>query len=176
MYEYLMNNAKLYSIHQYYQWMNLSDATKAFIRSVDARRASIDRERALFFTLCVSESDDWTALQRALQNGGKPSEFFEKNMDWAFGSFILPRHREAFLWAVDHCLNRPYPTGLERRPLRANHYIPYLNLICFRIARSFASEAVVDADLCDILTGSPARRAGICPRMRWRLLRGAHRL
>ena len=93
MYEYLMNNAKLYSIHQYYQWMNLSDATKAFIRSVDARRASIDRERALFFTPYVSEGDDWTALQTALQNGRKPSKFFEKHMDWAFGSFILPRHR-----------------------------------------------------------------------------------
>lgn len=151
--EYLMHNANLCSIRQHYQWMNLSDATKTFMRSVDARRASIDRERALFFTPYVSEGDDWTALQNALQNGGKPSEFFEKHMDWAFGSFILPRHREAFLWAVDHCLDRPYPTGWERRPLRANHYIPYLNLICFRIARSFASEAVIDADLCDILTG-----------------------
>lgn len=151
--EFLMNNAGLYSVCQFYQWMNLSEETKAFLREIDARRASVSRERALFFSLQAEQSDDWAALRTALQNGQKPSEYFEKHMDWAFGTFILPRHREAFLWAVNHCLERPYPTGWERRPLRSKHYISYMDLICSEIARSFAGGAVVDADLCDILTG-----------------------
>ena len=151
--EFLMNNAGLYSVCQFYQWMNLSEEAKAFLREIDARRASVGRERALFFSLQAEQSDDFAALRTALQNGQKPSEYFEKHMDWAFGTFILPRHREAFLWAVDHCLERPYPTGWERRPLRSKHYLSYMDLICGEIARSFAGGAVVDADLCDILTG-----------------------
>ena len=151
--EFLIHNAGLYSVHQFYQWMNLSEDTKAFLREIDARRASVSRERALFFSLQTERSDDFAALRTMLQNGQKPSEYFEKHMDWAFGTFILPRHREAFLWAVDHCLERPYPTGWERRPLRSKHYLSYMDLICGEIARSFAGGAIVDADLCDILTG-----------------------
>ena len=151
--EFLMHNAGLYSVHQFYQWMNLSEDAKAFLRKIDARRVSVSRERALFFSLQTERSDDFAALRTTLQNGQKPSEYFEKHMDWAFGTFILPRHREAFLWAVDHCLERPYPTGWERRPLRSKHYLSYMDLICGEIARSFAGGAIVDADLCDILTG-----------------------
>ena len=77
--EFLMNNAGLYSVCQFYQWMNLSEEAKAFLREIDARRASVGRERALFFSLQAEQSDDWASrLRTALQNGQKPSESFEE--------------------------------------------------------------------------------------------------
>ena len=148
-----MQGIDSFSMMQLYQWRNASPEAKAFIQAIDEKRKSVSAEKKKFFSLRFTEAKDYTALRDALAKGQKPSEFFERHMAWMFGPYILPRHREAFLWAADHCLDRPYTLGWARRPLRSTLYVNYVRLLCDNIIRQFSDKAVVDADICDILSG-----------------------
>ena len=135
------------------QYPNASPQALALAQAVQERRKKVSPERMQFFTSRYIESKDYEALVAALKAGGKPSEFFQKEMKWMFGPCILERHREAFLWAADHCLERPYTLGWSRRPLRSPYYQSYDATLC-NIARRFCVRAVVDADVCDLLSGN----------------------
>ena len=150
----MMYSSDSQSVLQLYRWLNISAEAKAYLQSVDAGRQSVSEEHKKFFSSFASESRDAAALFSALRKGQKPSEFFRKHMDWMFGTYILPRHREAFLWAADHCPERPYTQGLLRRPLRSPDYADYMQVIRHGIIRRFADQAVIDADVCDILSGN----------------------
>ncbi|MBQ6961873.1 MAG: DUF4132 domain-containing protein [Clostridia bacterium] len=136
-----------------YRYPNASPQALAFAQAVEERRKKVSTERMLFFTARYSESKDYESLTVALKAGRKPSEFFQKEMKWMFGPCISERHREAFLWAADHCLDRPYTMGWFRRPLRSPSYQSYDAMLCM-IARQFYVRAVVDADVCDVLSGN----------------------
>ncbi|MBE5766437.1 MAG: DUF4132 domain-containing protein [Clostridiales bacterium] len=84
---------------------------------------------------------------------GSPSEFFLQKMPWIFGPIILPRFKDAFLWAVDHCNQWPYQRGWYRRSCRTENYAYYSDIMQ-EIASAFEMQMPVDADICDILEGN----------------------
>ena len=79
----------------------------------------------------------------------KPSEFMKKKMGWLFDGYILPRFKDALLYAMDNCKNWPYSSSYYRRPFRKDTY--YMdNLI--RIIKSFHDALVMDYSITDILS------------------------
>lgn len=136
-----------------FQYQKVSPQALAYAQAVKERRKKVSPEQILFFSIRYSESKDYESMAAALKAGFNPSEFFQKEMKWMFGPCILDRHREAFLWAADHCLERPYTLGWFRRPLRSPYYTSYDAMLC-TIARQFCVRAVVDADVCDVLSGN----------------------
>ena len=136
-----------------FQYQKVSPQALAYVQAVKERRKKVSPEQILFFSIRYSESKDYESMAAALKAGFNPSEFFQKEMKWMFGPCILDRHQEAFLWAADHCLERPYTLGWFRRPLRSPYYTSYDAMLC-TIARQFCVRAVVDADVCDVLSGN----------------------
>ena len=136
-----------------FQYQKVSPQALAYAQAVKERRKKVSPEQILFFSIRYSESKDYESMAAALKAGFNPSEFFQKEMKWMFGPCILDRHREAFLWAANHCLDRPYTMGWFRRPLRSPSYQSYDAMLCM-IARQFYVRAVVDADVCDVLSGN----------------------
>jgi len=83
----------------------------------------------------------------------KPSEFVLDRLSWAFGTIIAEEYRASVLWAVDACINWPYSTGWERRPMRSGNYILHSDRI-FSILRDFSKLTDMGVSLADILTGN----------------------
>lgn len=130
----------------------LSEEARSFLDSVIARCSSLTEEQRFFFSAQSWNSALAGKLLAFLKAGGKPSAFFRQETAWVRGTCILHRHWDAFLWAVDACIARPYPQGWMRRPFRSNRYSDYVYAI-IDIAKGFSTRAIVDADLCDILAG-----------------------
>lgn len=83
----------------------------------------------------------------------KPSAFFLSEMPWIFGSFVYDRFREAFLHIVDQISEYPYSVGWGRRSFRSGNYLSYAERIS-NILLHFRDPHCLDADICDVLTGS----------------------
>ena len=131
----------------------LSEDARAFIDAADARKAGQPEDIRMLFSNRYWNCDLLNQLAASLRAGQKPSAFFAEKLSRVCGTFILPRWWESFLWAIDACRDRPYPRGIFRRPFRSDHYVAYPYLIA-GIARRFAYQAIVDADLVDILSGN----------------------
>ena len=125
---------------------------KEYAEGIFQKRKGIEEDKLLFTSTARYQSTKtFAALEKALEDGEKPSTFFEQKASWLFGTFILPRFKEAFFWAVDACREWPYSMGWARRPLRSPSYGDYaakINSIVWHF-----SNCMVDADLCGLLTG-----------------------
>lgn len=127
---------------------------RKFEKKLEARRAKGGKELKKF----LEEFGGWDskrhdALRDEFEKGLKPSEFFLERFPSIFGSWIPERNRDAFLWAIDHCLERPYETGWSRRPIRSPKYVDYVGVI-EDIVSNFTEVAVLDEELADILSGN----------------------
>lgn len=90
----------------------------------------------------------------------KPSQFFQKEMPWIFGTIVQDRFRDAFLQIADNI--RDYSCGVShrRRSYRSDRYLRYVHRL-ESILVSFRFSGYLDADICDILTGNISEGA-IC--------------
>ena len=90
---------------------------KEYAEGIFQKRKGIEEDKLLFTSTARYQSTKtFAALEKALEDGEKPSTFFEQKASWLFGTFILPRFKEAFFWAVDACREWPYSIGWARRP------------------------------------------------------------
>lgn len=93
-------------------------------------------------------------LERGLRTGTykKPSEFFLKNCGELFKGYILPRHKDAFLYAVDHITDWTYSTGYYRRSFRSKYYSKYMGRF-INVISAFAPKSgfYMDYDICDLI-------------------------
>ena len=134
----------------------LSDGAARFLERVEGRKSGLSEDQRALFSRIGRKDKDSKYVQKlnaCLASGEKPSAFFQHSAAWAQDTCILNRHWNAFLWAIDACLERPYPQGWLRRPFRSDRYADYFHIILM-IARQFACAAIVDAELVDILTGN----------------------
>lgn len=83
----------------------------------------------------------------------KPSEFFLAEMPWIFGLIVYDRFKNAFLHIVDQIRDYPYSVGWGRRTFRSNNYLNYCERIT-TVVYHFREPHCIDADICDVLTGS----------------------
>ena len=134
---------------------------REFEKQLKERRDKGDKKIKKFldgFSSWRSKGKSEDELRSELEKGRKPSEFFLERFPSLFGSWIPERNRAAFLWAVDACLERPYQTGYSRRSMRSSKYSDYIDVIRW-ILYSFTNDAVVDAELADVLSGAIPQEA-----------------
>lgn len=93
------------------------------------------------------------AMYNELANGSKPSEALLKHFPKLLGSYLPERFRDALVWAVDACRERPCQTGLLRRSVRSSRYEDYVDVV-LEIAYRFVCVCVIDEELADILSGN----------------------
>lgn len=143
--------------YEYNYFMVTTPAAREYAKRVEeeakSRQSHLSKEQRAFFDksdLCLNSGKLLDALIDALDNGVLPSVYIAKNMEWIFGTYILPRHRNAVLWAVDHCIDWPYTGGLFRPTIRSRRYrVHCLNIV--NLLHDFYMCSMVDFDLCDIL-------------------------
>ena len=83
----------------------------------------------------------------------KPSEFFLAEMPWIFGLVVYDRFRDAFLYIADSVFSYPHAVGMGRRSFRSRNYANYLYRFTMMLD-TFMSPALMDADICDLLSGN----------------------
>ncbi len=121
------------------------------------RTKNLTQQQKDFFGRNFYASSYYISLTEGLRSGRfqKPSEFIEQELNWAFGTFLSadPRHKDALLWSVDHCIDFPYAQGWNRRPVRTKSYLPYCNVIIHYI-HGFTARINYCGNICDILSGN----------------------
>ncbi len=138
------------------QWLprDLTEETRSFLEAAEDRRRELtDDQKAFFCRHRYWNSPLYEKLKGFLKTGEAPSVFFRNITGWAEGTCILSRYWEAFLRSLDRCTLYPYPQGLTRRPFRSDRYSDHLYSIMW-IVGNFSNLAIIDADLCDILSGN----------------------
>lgn len=140
-----------------YQARSLSEAARSYAERIIRRRASLNASKRSFIRRDALKSPEFNAFYSDLMEGriSSVSKYFTEHLPWLFetDAAILPRNRAAFLWALDHCTERPYNLGWIRRPIRSNNLGRHISTIWLILER-FTEMAVVDADICDILSGN----------------------
>ncbi len=138
----------------------LSPTAREYIKRMSEEASEkhkhLSPEQQDFFTIRqrrYSEKDPYAEITEAIRSGrySKPSEYILDRMHWIFGTFILPRHRDALLWAVDRCIAWPYTGGFFRPTIRSREYRSYVQVI-IELIRNFSESFILDYDICDILT------------------------
>ena len=132
---------------------NPSQKSLEYIQKIRQRNSSLPADERRF--LMITLKTPYFKELRTVLSGDDPTkvrDFFEKDMFRIFGPGILERHREAFLWAVEHIVQWPYQLGIGRRPARSRYLPGHIRHILW-MAHTFYTQAVVDADICDILSG-----------------------
>lgn len=90
---------------------NLTDTQKEFIDSYNKWRRIGDK---------ISELE--LQLDEHLSMGKNPAEFFKAKLDFVFGTAILQSKRDAFLWAMDNCVNWQFSKGMYRRAFHTHSF------------------------------------------------------
>lgn len=89
-------------------------------------------------------------LLQHLEKGKRPSEFFKQKCKWLFGTCILERHKDAFLYIADNCTAFIFQTGWGRRTFRSEDFSLYADKICV-ILSGFTDINRMDVDFADFL-------------------------
>jgi len=121
------------------------------IKTLDEERQAFIGGQAFNKNNCHRETD---ALTAALALGTKPSAYAQQHLSWILEKgFISADHWPELLSVLDAVLERPYPTGWERRPYRSPDYTLYTDRISIML-RSFVQDALLPFTVADLLTGN----------------------
>nr|MCR4622074.1 DUF5724 domain-containing protein [Clostridiales bacterium] len=139
-----------------YYARSLSEAARGYAQRITKRRSELNESKRCFLRRDAQKSPELSMFMSDLMEGrvSSVSKYFTEHFPWLFetDAAILPRNRAAFLWALDHCTERPYNLGWVRRPIRSKNLGRHISTIWLILAR-FTEMAVIDADICDILCG-----------------------
>ena len=83
----------------------------------------------------------------------KPSLILTSQLNWIFGTVVYKRFWEAYLTSVDRIRDYPYSASWSRRSFRSEQYKVYASRIG-SLTQLFQTGSLIDADICDILTGN----------------------
>lgn len=116
----------------------------------EAMKTLDEDQRAFIRGYSYGSSAIYRELLEHLEQGKKPSEFFEKKCKWLFGKCILKRHKDAFLYIVDNCTAFIFQMGWGRRTFRSGDFSLYADKICV-IVSEFTNSNRIDVDFADFL-------------------------
>lgn len=123
-------------------------------KKIDGEReeycASLDEDLRRFLRKDRGGSEFYAKLQKHLNSGKKPSDFFKTTGNRLFGGCIPKRFENAFLWAADNVTAWIYPDGWSRRTFRSADISLYERRI-YLILTQFIDSCRIDAELADIL-------------------------
>ncbi|MBR0225490.1 MAG: DUF4132 domain-containing protein [Thermoguttaceae bacterium] len=151
--------------------------SKAYEKKLKARRAKGDKDLKKllnFHSYYNADEKLREEIRKELEKGRKPSEIFLERYPTLFGTWIPERFRDAFLWAVDACLERPCQTRWSRRAIRSRRYEDYVDVVGW-IVHNFMEDCPFDEELSAILSGAIPedakayaayeRERGFCPEL-----------